>query len=265
MNNEVVTAAALHYTVEGPTDAPVVLLGPSLGTTTELWSPQVAGLAGRFRVVRYDHRGHGGSPEPDPPYSIDLLGGDVLALLDRLEVTRAHVAGLSLGGMVAMWLAAHAPERVDRLAVVCSSARLGPPEAWAQRAATVRQDGMEGIADTVVGRWFPPGFAEQNPGVVEQFRAMLVSTPVEGYAACCGAIEVMNLEPDLPRITAPTLVIAGLADEATPPAHARRIADAIPGAKLALVAGAAHLANVARPELVTQLLVDFLAAAEEEA
>jgi 3-oxoadipate enol-lactonase len=258
MNNEPVTTVPLHYTVDGPTDAPVVLLGPSLGTTTELWAPQIPRLAQSFRVVRYDHRGHGSSPVPPPPYTIDLLGGDVLALMDRLGVARAHVAGLSLGGMVSMWLAANAPDRVDRLAVVCSSARLVPPEAWASRAARVRSAGMASIADAVVGRWFPPEFAHRHPSVVSSFCTMLVSTPVEGYAACCGAIETMNLEPDLPRITAPTLVVAGLADEATPADHAHRIADAIPGARLALVAGAAHLANVARPELVTDLLVDFL-------
>jgi 3-oxoadipate enol-lactonase len=160
--------------------------------------------------------------------------------------------------MVSMWLAAHAPDRVDRLAVVCSSARLGPPQVWAQRAARVRADGMASIADAVVGRWFPPEFAHQHPSVVSTFCTMLVSTPVEGYAGCCAAIEAMNIEPDLPRITAPTLVVAGLGDEATPPDHAQRIADAVPGARLALVAGAAHLANVARPELVTDLLVDFL-------
>jgi 3-oxoadipate enol-lactonase len=265
VNDDVVTTAALHYTVDGPADAPVLLLGPSLGTTTELWAPQVPALAARFRVVRYDHRGHGRSPVPPAPYTLAELGGDVLAVLDTLGVGRAHVAGLSLGGMVSMWLAANAPDRVDRLVVVCSSARLGPPDMWADRAAAVRAGGLERIADAVIGRWFPPDFGHRAPEVVAAFRAMLTSTPAEGYAACCGVIETMDLEPDLPRITAATLVVAGLADGATPPAHARRIADAVPGARLALIAGAAHLANVARPELVTQLLVDFLnePAAEE--
>ena len=260
MNSGVVSTAALHYRVDGPTDAPVLLLGPSLGTTTELWAPQVAELARHFRVVRYDHRGHGRSPVPPPPYTLAQLGEDVLTVLDTLDVARAHVAGLSLGGMVSMWLAAHAPDRVDRLVVVCSSARLGPPEMWANRAALVRDEGMERIADAVLGRWFPPDFVEQRPEVYAAFRAMLTSTPADGYAACCGVIETMDLEPDLPRIAAPTLVVAGLADEATPPAHARRIADRVSGSRLALVAGAAHLANVARPDVVTQLLVDFLAA-----
>lgn len=252
------TAVALHYTVDGPDDAPVLMLGASLGTTTELWCQQVPGLAQDFRVVRYDHRGHGASPVPPAPYTLADLGGDVLALMDRLGVTRAHAAGLSLGGMVSMWLAANAAERVDRLAVLCSSAKLGPPEMWAQRAVQVRAHGLESIADAVVGRWLPPEYGEQQPEVRARLRAMLTATPAEGYAACCGVIEEMDLEPDLPRITAPTLVIAGLADEATPPAHAQRIAARIPGARLTLVGGAAHLANITRPDLTTQLLSDFL-------
>jgi 3-oxoadipate enol-lactonase len=258
MNNDVVTAVQLHYTMDGPADAPVLILGPSLGTTTHLWDPQMPGLTRQFRVVRYDHRGHGGSPVPPAPYTLADLGGDVLALMDALGVERAHVAGLSLGGMVSMWLAAHAPDRVDRLAVMCTSARLGPPEMWAQRAALVRANGLEAIADAVVGRWVPADFALRHPDVLAALRDVLTATPAEGYAACCGAIEAMDLEPDLPRISAPTLAIAGLADEATPPTHAQRITTRIPNSRLALVAGAAHLANVTRPELITGLLVDFL-------
>jgi 3-oxoadipate enol-lactonase len=253
-----VTAVRLHYTVDGPADAPVIVLGPSLGTTTELWRPQVPALTQRYRLVRYDHRGHGQSPLPDGPYTLADLGHDVLALLDHLEIPRAHVGGLSLGGMVAMWLAVHAPDRVDRLALLCTSARLGPPQRWTERAATVRAHGMESIADTVMSRWLPEHVTQTRPAVAAELRAMLVGTPVEGYALCCGAIEHMDLEPQLCRITAPTLVIAGLADEATPVEHSRRIVAAIPRARLALVAGAAHLANVARPDVVTDLLTEFL-------
>jgi len=253
-----VTSVPLHYTVDGPADAPVLVLGPSLGTTTELWSPQMSALAEGFRVVRYDHRGHGRSPVPPGPYAIADLGRDVLALLDHLEVPRAYLGGVSLGGMVAMWVAAHAPERVDRLALMCTAARLGPAEMWTQRAASVRAEGIAAIADAVLARWVPPEFGQRNPEIMADLRDMLTGTPAEGYAACCTAIETMDLEPDLRRITASTLVIAGLSDEATPPSHAQRIAELIPGARLVLVAGAAHLANVSRPDLIAELLIDFL-------
>jgi 3-oxoadipate enol-lactonase len=234
------------------------MLGSSLGSTGAMWKPQLPALSQRFRVVRYDHRGHGRSPVPPGPYSLDDLGGDVLALMDNLGVSRAHVTGLSLGGMVSMWLAVNAPERVDRMALVCTSARLGPPEMWVTRANTVRTQGLGAIVDMVLGRWLPPEFARRCPDIVADLREMFLATSAEGYASCCAAIEKMDLEPDLGRVSAPTLVIAGLADEATPPAHARRITERIPGSRLALVAGAAHLANVSRPELVSQLLTDYL-------
>lgn len=252
------TAVALHSTVDGPADAPVLLLGASLGTSTLLWQPQLETLAERFRVVRYDHRGHGRSPVPPGPYRLRDLGGDVLALMDRLGIARAHVGGLSLGGMVAMWLAAHAPERVDRLALLCTSARLGPPDVWAGRAAAVRAGGMAAIADAVVARWFPEDFPAARPETVARWREVLLATPAEGYAGCCEAIEVMDLLPELGKIQAPALVIAGREDPATPPEHAERIVAGIRGARLSVVDGAAHLANLAQPDVVTRLLLDFL-------
>ena len=256
------STVALKYTVDGPADAPVLVLGSSLGTTGELWSGQTPPLAQQFRVVRYDHRGHGESPVPTGPYTIDEIGGDLIALLDHLGIERAHFAGISLGGMAAMWVASHAPERVDRLALLCTSARLGPPEMWANRAATVRTDGISAIADAVVSRWVPAEFARAHARVVTWLRTMLVAQPPEGYAACCEAIEQMDLLPDLPKICAPTLVVAGLADQATPPAHAQRIVAGIPGARLALAAGAAHLPHVSRPDLIVHLMLTFLGGEE---
>ena len=255
------TAVALHYTVDGPASAPVLLLGESLGTNLHLWDAQVPLLAREFRVVRYDHRGHGGSPVPAGPYTIDDLGADTLSLLDRLGADRAHLAGTSLGAMVAMWIASRAPQRVDRLVLVCTSARLGPAQMWHERAATVRTHGMAAIADLIVSRWVPADFARTRPDVVADLRTMLLATPAEGYAGCCEAIGAMDLLGDLGRVGAPTLTIAGLNDEATPPAHAQQIVAAIAGARLALVAGAAHLANVSRPGLVGELLADFLGGA----
>jgi 3-oxoadipate enol-lactonase len=247
-----------HSIVDGPAEAPVLLLANSLGATLHMWDPQVPRLAEHFRVVRFDTRGHGRSPVPDGPYSLADLGADALAVLDALGVARAHVCGLSLGGMVAMWLAAHAPERVDRLVLCCTSARLGPPESWAQRAGTVREHGTEAIADLVVGRWVTPAYAARHPDRLAALRAMIASTPAEGYASCCGVIERMDLTADLPGIRAATLVIAGADDPAIPPAHGAAIAGAIPGARLAVLPDAAHLANVEQAEAVNGLILDHL-------
>lgn len=258
MSGPVTGTVPLHYTAEGPVEAPVLVLGASLGTTGELWRPQLPALASRYRVVRYDHRGHGGSPAPPGPYRIGDLGADLVALLDALGIDRAHLGGVSLGGMVAIWVAAHAPDRVDRLVLLCTSARLGPPEAWARRGATVRAQGPAAIADAVLERWFTPGFAAGRPDVLAWARGQLTATPAAGYAGCCAAIETMDLTGVLGQIRAPTLVIAGARDPATPPEHAHRIAAGIAGARVEIVPDAAHLANVEQPAAVTRLLHDFL-------
>jgi 3-oxoadipate enol-lactonase len=252
------TAVVLHHRLDGPPAAPALVLAASLGTTADMWQPQLAALSRSWRVVRYDQRGHGASPVPAGPYRIDDLGQDLLALLDRLGLSRVDFAGLSLGGMVGMWLAAHAPDRVHRLALLCTSARLGPSGAWQERAATARANGTAAIADMMMGRWFTPGFRQRNPEVVTWARAMLTGTPAEGYAACCEAIAAMDLEAALCRIHAPVLVVAGTADHATPVGHAERIVAGIPGARLAVV-DAAHLASVERAEQVTGLLTGFFA------
>jgi 3-oxoadipate enol-lactonase len=256
---EAVMASAIDvsYEVTGPDDAPVLVLSNSLGSTTAMWDPQVPTLAERLRVVRYDHRGHGDSPVPPGPYELADLGADALALLDRLGVQRAHWCGLSLGGMVGMWLAVNAPERVDRLVLCCTSAKLGPPEMWADRAATVRAEGVEAIADAGIGRWLTAGFIEREPAVAADMRAMLAATPAEGYAGCCSAIEHMDLIAELRAIRAPTLVIAGTQDPATPPEHGERIAAGIPSARLELV-DAAHLATIEQPAAMTELVAAHL-------
>ncbi|MEV0714786.1 3-oxoadipate enol-lactonase [Asanoa sp. NPDC050611] len=241
----------LAHEVAGPPAAPVVVLGSSLGTTRAMWAPQIAALSTEFRVVAYDHRGHGASPVPPGPYAIEDLGRDVLELLDHLGLRQVHYAGLSLGGMVGMWLAAHAPERIDRLALLCTSAHMPPASGWHRRAATVRAEGMSAVADAVVARWFTPAFP---PDEVATFHKALVANDPAGYAACCAAIAGMDLRPALGRITAPTLVIAGAADAATPPEpHARTIVDGI-GARLVVLPDAAHLASVERAEQVSDLL-----------
>lgn len=248
----------LRHQLTGRPGAPVLVLGNSLGTTGELWQAQLAAFEEHFLVLRYEHRGHGGSPAPSGPYTMDDLGGDVLALLDRLGLDRVRYAGVSLGGMVGMWLAAHAPDRIARLALCCTTARFDSPGAYLERADRVRREGIAAFAEQVVSRWFTPSFLSRQTGTVTRFRDALSGCDAEGYAGCCEAIGTMDLLPVLPSITAPTLVIAGGDDAATPPAYGRTIAGAIPGAALRVVPGAAHLANVERADEVTALLVEYL-------
>jgi 3-oxoadipate enol-lactonase len=188
--------ALLRHDMHGSPDAPVLVLAPSVGTQPEMWAPQLEAFAAEFRVVRVAHRGHDPIDVPPGPYSLEDLGGDVLALLDSLGVERFSFCGLSLGGMVGMWLAAHAPARVERLALCCTSAYLPPASGWLDRAATVRASGMAAVADAVVGRWFTPKFAAEHPSVVAGCRDMLLSVPPEGYAGCCEAIAAMDLRLD---------------------------------------------------------------------
>ena len=249
-------SARLGYDVTGDPDAPVVVLGSSLGTTRAMWDPQLTALAQRFRVIRFDHRGHGESELPPAPYRIGELGRDVLDLLDSLGVEHFAYAGLSLGGMVGMWIGSEAPDRVRQLCLLCTSAALESPDAWHERAATVRAGGLAAITDRVTGRWFTPGFAAERPDVVTSYRRMLGATAVEGYAGCCEAIAVMDLRDRLAAITAPTLAIAAADDLAIPPAHLASIVASVAGARLCLVEPAAHLANVERPERITTLLLE---------
>ena len=252
------SAVDLPYDLSGPAGAPVLVLSNSIGSSRALWDPQVAPLGRRFRVLRYEHRGHAGAPAPPGDYVLDDLGGDALALLDRLGLERVHWCGLSLGGAVGMWLAVHAPERIDHLVLCCTSPSFGPPETWAERAATVRAHGIAAIADGVLERWVTAGFAAAHPDVVARLRAMLLATPAEGYAGCCHVLGAADLEGDLAAVRAPTLVIAGADDPATPPDHGERIAARVPGARLEVVADAAHLANVAQPDAVTELILGHL-------
>lgn len=249
------TAVAVHAVAEGPEDAPVVLLMGSLGSTLGMWDAQVPALAERFRVVRYDTRGHGRSPVPDGPYALDDLVDDAVALLDRLGVRSAAVVGLSLGGMTAMRLAIRDPERVSRLALLCTSAALGPASAWHERAATVRAEGTGAVAPTVVGRWLTEAGRAADPERTAALERMVAATPSEGYAACCEAIAAMDLRDDLPGISAPTVAIAGADDPSTPPAHLRDIVAAVPGSRLVVLPGAAHLANIEQSDAVNTALL----------
>jgi 3-oxoadipate enol-lactonase len=249
----------LNHRINGPYDAPVVVLSNSVGASMEMWGPQIPALSVRFRVLRYDQRGHGESPVPPGPYNIEDLGQDVLDLLDRNEIERAHYVGLSIGGMTGMWLAANAPERIDRLVLLCTTPGFGTPDTWIERAATVREQGTEAVADASMQRWFTEGFRGREPRVVERSRAMIAAQPDEGYAELCGVLERADLTDQLARIEAPTLVIAGAQDPSTPPeAHACRIVDGIRGARLEVLDPGAHLVNIERAPEVTDLILDHL-------
>jgi len=254
------SAVAVSYTVDGAADAPVVVLSNSLGATRAMWDPQVPALAERFRVVTYDTRGHGESPAPAGPYRLDDLVDDLGALLDEVGAERAHVVGLSLGGMTAMRLAAREPDRVHRLAVLCTSAK-PDPQPFLDRAAIVRNGGTAPLAPAVVGRWLTPAFAAEHPELVARLEAMVATAEDDAYAACCEVVAHVDLRADLGRITAPTLVVGGREDLALPPQHQQAIADGIPDAELVTVSPGAHLANLEQPLQVTGALLGHLDAA----
>jgi 3-oxoadipate enol-lactonase/4-carboxymuconolactone decarboxylase len=222
--------ARLYWRCDGPEHAPALLLSNSIGTDHSLWDPVMPALMRAFRVIRYDARGHGASDAPAGDYSMERLGRDALAIADAAGAKRFHFAGISLGGMVGMWLGANAPERIERMALCNTSPYFGP-EAWAGRIAAVRSGGMAAVVDMVMARFFTPAYVKQADARFTSVRRMFLSIDAGGYAGCGAAIRDMDLRPALARIKAPTLVIAGTLDEATPPAQGQAIAQAIPGAR----------------------------------
>jgi len=248
----------LRHLIEGPEDAPALVLANSLGTTLAMWDAQIPALSEGFRLVRYDHRGHGGSPVPEPPYAIEDLGRDVLAMLDGLGIERFSFVGLSIGGMVGMWLASEVPERISRLVLVCTSALLGPKEVWDERISVSRKDGVGALEDAVLERWFTPEFRAARPETVERVGRDLRETSAEGYAGCCAAIRDMDLRSRLGSIRAPTFVISGSDDPSTPPEHGEFIHDGISGSEFMVVEQAAHLANIEQPETVNRAILEHL-------
>jgi 3-oxoadipate enol-lactonase/4-carboxymuconolactone decarboxylase len=248
----------LHHRVDGPATAPVLLLGPSLGTSLAVWEAQVPELARHFRVVRWDLPGHGGSGAGLLARGGGLadLGRLVLEVADAVGVGTFAYAGISLGGAVGGWLAAHRPERVSALALLCTSAHFGPPEGWRERAAATRAHGTGALAESAPGRWFTPAYAEAAPPALHTLVDDQRRADPEAYARCCEVLAGIDLRPDLGLITAPTLVVAGRDDLATPPAaHARPLADAIADARLTEIPRAAHLAGVEQPEAVLAALL----------
>lgn len=249
--------------MDGPADAPVVVLSNSLGATRGMWDPQVPVLAERYRVISYDARGHGESPAPPGPYTLDDLVDDVVALLDEVGAERAHLVGVSLGGMTAMRMAVRDPARVHRMVLLCTSASTDAAP-FRERAAAVRRGGTAPLAQAVVSKWVTPGFAAAHPAVVQRLEEMVAGSDDEGYAACCEVVADVELRADLPRITAPTLVVSGADDLALPPEHQRVIAEAIPGAELITLSPAAHIPTVEQPLQVSGAILGHLDAAGDE-
>jgi 3-oxoadipate enol-lactonase len=249
----------LHYRLDGPDRAPVLVLSNSLGTDLDMWEAQIAALTAHWRVLRYDTRGHGQSSVPPGPYMIAQLGRDVVALLDHLGLDRVDFAGVSMGGMTGMWLGVHEPARVGKLTLANTAARIAPPDLWDARIEKVTAGGMEVISDAVLGRWFTPAFAAREPATIATMKAMMERTPAAGYVACCAAIRDMDQREAVAAIAAPTLVIAGTHDAATPPADGRYLAATIRDARYVELP-AAHLSNIETASAFTAALVDFLRA-----
>jgi 3-oxoadipate enol-lactonase len=253
-----VKGVAISYRLEGAADKPVLMLSHSLGADVSMWDGQVDALGARFRLLRYDGRGHGGSAVPAGDCTIDDLGNDALGLLDALQIERVHFCGLSMGGMVGMWLGLHAGDRLANLVLANTAAAIGAPDIWNARIEAVRRAGMQTVVSGVLERWFSHGFEARSPETVEEARRMVLRTPPDGYAACCAAIRDMDQRARLSSIQARTLVITGRNDVATPPARGAEIAAAVPGSALVQL-DTAHLSNLEAPQAFNAAVLGFLA------
>jgi len=252
----------LHYQLDGPIDAPVLVLSNSLGTDLHMWDAQISAFTEHFRVLRFDTRGHGQSLVTPGPYTIEQLGHDVLALLDALHIERAHFCGLSMGGLIGQWLGINAGHRLLKLVVCNTAAKIGDPSIWNPRIEMVLRDGkaaMVALRDASIARWFTPDFAEANPAVASRITDMLAATSPEGYAANCAAVRDADFREQLSSIKVPLLVIAGTEDAVTPPAGGHFIQQHVLGAEYAEFY-AAHLSNVQAGAAFSEQVVAFLSA-----
>lgn len=248
----------LHYTFHGPEDAPVLVLSNSLGTTESMWVRQVEALRDRFCVLTYDTRGHGRSTRQEGPYTLDQLGRDVLQLLDASGIRQASFCGISMGGMIGLWLGVNAPERLQKLIVCNTAARIGTAEGWLERAALVRSQGMNPVADGSAARWFTSRYLTEHAAVADEMVGALRQSDPEGYASCCDALAHADLRESIAAIRVPTLVIAGLHDPVTTTADADFMAGRIPGARR-IDLQASHLSNVEATDAFTAAVRTFLA------
>ncbi|MCF8477767.1 MAG: 3-oxoadipate enol-lactonase [Pseudolabrys sp.] len=247
----------INVDVSGSDSAPVLMLSNSLGTNIAMWDQQVGDWSKHFRVIRYDRRGHGKSDAPQGPYSMERLGRDVIAVLDALGVEKTSWCGLSMGGMVGQWLGANAPDRIEKLILSNTNAYYADKGPWNDRIKFARGNGLEKLVDPNMERWFTEGFRARSPETIAQMKAIFMTTNLEGYVACCEAIRDMDFRASNPTIKAPTMVIVGAQDPATPPAQGEAIAAQIPGAKVASL-DAAHIANMEQPAAYTETVLNFL-------
>jgi 3-oxoadipate enol-lactonase len=250
-------AGRVHYRLDGSVRAPVLVLSNSLGATLSMWDPQVPALSRRFRLLRYDTRGHGLSTGPEGPYTIEALGGDVMEMLDALRIERPHFCGLSMGGLIGLWLEIHGDGRVNRLVVCNTAARVGTAETWNSRMAAVRDGGMKTVTPGLLERWFTTAFREKSPAVIGSIEKMLLKAPADGYLACCAAVRDADFREAATKVKAPTLVISGASDPVTPPAEGKSLAEKIPGARYVEL-DAAHLSNVEAAEKFNDAVLKFL-------
>jgi 3-oxoadipate enol-lactonase len=248
----------INYQVEGRTDAPVLILCNSIGTNLHMWDDQAPLFAERFRLVRYDRRGHGKSGAPKGSYTMDRLGRDALAVADAVGAKRFNWCGLSMGGMVGQWLGANAPDRIDRLVISNTHFYYDDKAPWNERIKFVSEKGLGALADTMMERWFTTPFRERSPEKVARVRAMFVATPADGFIGCAQAVRDMDFRDSNKRIVAPTLVIGAAKDIATPPSWGEAIAREINGAKFASIPDASHLANIEQSKLYSELVLGFL-------
>ena len=247
----------IHVEVEGPERAPVLMLSNSLGTDLHMWDDQVAPFTRHFRLVRYDRRGHGQSDVSKGPCSMERLGRDVLAILDGLGIAKMHWCGLSIGGMVGMWLGANAPSRIDKLILSNTASYFPDKTIWDGRIKLVREQGLAAVVDGTMERWFTKQFRERSPEAIGRIRAMFLATDPEGYIGCGEAIRDMDHRPLLAKINTPTLVIAGRYDAGTPLEAGEFIAQHMPNAQLAVLE-AAHIANMEQPKIYSDTVLEFL-------
>ncbi len=247
----------INVEIQGSDSAPVLMLSNSLGTNLHMWDDQMAEWSKHFRVVRYDRRGHGKSGVPKGPYSMERFGRDVLAVADALKIKKFNWCGLSMGGMVGQWLGANAPGRIEKLILSNTNYNYADKGPWNDRIKFVREKGLAELVEPNMERWFTKGFRERAPQTIARIREIFLKTDPAGYIACCEAIRDMDFTASNLRIAAPTLVIVGLQDPATPPAAGEAIAKQIKGAKLAAL-DAAHIANMEQPKLYTETVLDFL-------
>jgi len=249
----------VHYELTGEAKAPVLVFSNSLGTNFSMWEPQLPEMRKKMRVLCYDTRGHGKTSVSPGPYSIEQLGRDVLGLADALSIDEFSFCGLSMGGMIGIWLGVHAPQRLGKLALCSTAAKIGSPESWNARIAAVPKGGMRSISQAVIERWYTARFREKAPEIAERTKQMVENTPAEGYIACCEALRDADLRTSVGSVRTPTLVISGTHDPATPPSDGRFLAENISGARYVEL-DAAHLSNIEQQERFTTELNIFLSA-----